>query len=118
MENTGFITTEDADDLIVSFVIPVDEHGDVKSLILLRTPKYEFALDKSERGVKVSFEDFPERNDELLEQLLIEGDVVTIITNYRTYKLSIKDVEEAEIEQAKILLGRMNYDGRFRLKIN
>jgi len=48
MENAWFITNEDGDDLIVSFAIPADESGDVKSLTLLRTPKYEFALDESE----------------------------------------------------------------------
>jgi len=53
MENAWFITNEDGDDLIVSFAIPIDESGDVKSLTLLRTPKYEFALDESERGVNV-----------------------------------------------------------------
>lgn len=39
MKNARFITNEDGDDLIVSFAIPADESGDVKSLTLLRTPK-------------------------------------------------------------------------------
>ncbi|MFB0552090.1 MAG: hypothetical protein ACETWQ_02145 [Phycisphaerae bacterium] len=60
MENASFITNEDGDDLIVSFAIPADEFGDVKSLTLLRTLKYEFIMDESERGVNVSFEDFPD----------------------------------------------------------
>jgi len=117
MENASFITTEDADDLIVSFAIPLDEPGDVKSLTLLRTPKYEFALDESERGVKVSFDDFFEDRNELLEQLAIEDDVVTITTNYRTYTVSIRDVDDMEIEESKRILKKMNYDGRFKLKI-
>lgn len=117
MENASFITTEDGDDLIVSFAIPLDEHWDVKSLTLLRTPKYEFALDESERGVKIFFDDFPDDENELLEQVAIKDDVVTITTNYRTYTVSMKDVDDVEIEQFKRLLKKMNYDGRFELNI-
>ena len=58
MLNALFITNEDGTDLIVSFAIPVDEYYDVKSLILLRTPKYEIFMDEADRGVKVSYEDF------------------------------------------------------------
>jgi len=117
MEKAVFITTEEGDDLIVSFAIPADEYGDVKSLTLLRTPKYEFIMDESERGAKVSFEDFPDDENELLEQVTIEGDVVTITTNYRTYTVSIKDVDDVEIEESKRILKKMNFDGRFELKI-
>jgi hypothetical protein len=117
MENASFITNEDGDDLIVSFAIPVDEYGDVKSLTLLRTPKYEFALDESERGVKVSFDDFPDEKNELLEQVTIEGDVVTITTNYRTYTVSIRDVDGTEIEESRRILKKMNFDRRFEIKM-
>lgn len=117
MENASFITTEDGDDLIVSFAIPLDEPGDIKSLTLLRTPKYEFILDESERGVKVFFDDFPDDENELLEQVAIEGDVVTITTNYRTYTVSMRHVDDVEIEESKRVLKKMNYDSRFKLKI-
>ena len=116
MENAVFITTEEGDDLIVSFAIPVDDYGDVKSLTLLRTPKYEFILDESERGARVSFEDFPDDEIELLEQVAIEGDVVTITTNYRTYTVSVRDVDDVEIKRAKRILKKMNYDRRFEFK--
>jgi len=117
MEKAAFITNEDGDDLIVSFAIPVDEYGDVKSLTLLRTPKYEFIMDESERGVNVSFDDFPDDEYELLEQVTLEGDVVTITTNYRTYTVSIRDVDDEEIEESKRVLKKMNFDGRFKLKM-
>ncbi|MHC4745477.1 MAG: hypothetical protein ACYS8Z_26480, partial [Planctomycetota bacterium] len=75
MENAAFMTNEDGDDLIVSFAIPIDEFGDVKSLTLLRTPKLESFLDESERGVSVSSEDFPGDDTELLERITIKGDL-------------------------------------------
>jgi len=117
MESASFITTEDGDDLIVSFAIPLDEDWDVKSLTLLRTPKYEFILDESERGVRVSFDDFPDEENELLEQVAIEGEVATITTNYRTYTVSIKNVKDMEIDKARRVLKKMNFDRRFELKI-
>ena len=55
MHRVDFITTERGDDLIVSFAIVAgDFPGDILSLTLLRTPKYEFILDPDERGVSVS----------------------------------------------------------------
>jgi len=57
-KNAWFITNEDGDDLVVSFAIPTDDSGNVKSLTLLRTPKHEFAMEEFERGVKVSYEVF------------------------------------------------------------
>ncbi len=117
MEKASFITTEDGDDLIVSFAIPIDEDWDVKSLTLLRTPKYEFALDESERGVNVSFDDFPDEEFDMLERVKIEGGMVTINTNHRTYTISIKNVKDVEIDKANVVLEKMNFDGRFELKI-
>ena len=45
MDHVDFITTETGDDLIVSFAICGDESGEVRSLTLFRTPKYEFIMD-------------------------------------------------------------------------
>ena len=55
MYRVNFITTEQGDDLTVSFAIAgSDFPGDISSLTLLRTPKYEFILDPDERDVSVS----------------------------------------------------------------
>jgi hypothetical protein len=117
MENAWFITNEDGDDLIVSFAIPTDESGNVKSLTLLRTRKYEFALDESERGVKVSFEDLSDDKNEFLKKLTIEGNIVTITTDHENYTVNIGNVEQKEIQESKEILKKMNFDGQFELKI-
>jgi hypothetical protein len=117
MEYASFIIVEDSDDLIISFAIPVDEFGDVKSLTLLRTPKYEHILDESERGVRVFFDEFPKLESELLQQAEIAGDLLTITSNYRAYSLSLEDVDDAEIERTKRLLKKMNFDRTFQLSI-
>ena len=117
MLNAWFITNEDGTDLIVSFAIPVDDFGDVKSFTLLRTPKYEIFLDESERGVKIFFEDFPDDRNEYLKKLAIEGNLVTITTDYGTYTVNIKDVDQKEVQESKRILKKMNFDGRFELKL-
>ncbi|MHC4070540.1 MAG: hypothetical protein ACYTGS_00685 [Planctomycetota bacterium] len=118
MENVWFITNEDGDDLIVSFAIPIDVSGNVKSLTLLRTPKYEFALDESERGVKVSFEDFPDDRNELLKKLKIKDNTVSITTDYGIHMVNIENVDPMEIHESERILKKMNFDGRFELKIS
>ena len=116
MDNAAFMTNEDGDDLIVSFAIPIDEFGDVKSLTLLRTPKFESFLDEAERGVRISSEDFPDDDTELLERITVKGDLVTIKSTSRTYTVSIASVEADEIEGAKKVLRKMNFDERFELE--
>jgi hypothetical protein len=118
MLNAWFITNEDGTDLIVSFAIPVEESEDIKSLTLLRTPKYEIFMDESERGVNISFEDFPDGRNESLKKLTIEGNLVTITTDYGTYAVNIEDVDQKEIQESKRILKKMNFDGRFELKLS
>lgn len=117
MRNVSFITTEENDDLIVSFAIPGADPYDVKSLTLLRTPKYEFILDDAERGVNVSFDDYPEEEGELLKEIEIEKKVVRLVTSRRRYTLNVRDVDDEEMKQAKRVLKRMNFDDRFGLRV-
>ncbi|MBM3119482.1 MAG: plasmid pRiA4b ORF-3 family protein [Chloroflexi bacterium] len=67
MYRVNFITTEKGDDLIVSFTIAAgDFPGDILSLTLLRTPKFEFILDRNERGVSVFWEEDEDESELLL----------------------------------------------------
>ena len=40
MERVDFLTTDSGDDLIVSFAIVRDDADEIRSLTLMRTPKY------------------------------------------------------------------------------
>jgi len=117
MERVSFITTQEDDDLIVSFAIEESEPGEVKSLILLRTPKYEFVFEDHERGVNVSHEDEPEIEDDLLRRISLAPDVVTIDTKYNRYELDISRVDRKELERACRIVRRMNFDDRFTLEL-
>lgn len=118
-EAVSFMTIESGTDLIVSYVIDGDEPGEVISLILHRTPKFEIFLDESEIGVHVSYEADEEESDlpEILLSADIEGQTVTLTTLRRRFVLDITHVEDEEIIQMKQMLGEMNFDGRFRLHI-
>jgi hypothetical protein len=118
MDRVAFITTEQRDaDLIVSFVIEGEAPGGVKSLILMRSPKYEFVFDDHERGVNVSHEDFPERDDELLRRIEIASDVVTIESTHNRFELDVSRVERKEITKACTILHKMNFDDRFAFEM-
>jgi hypothetical protein len=118
METVDFITTESGDDLIVSFAIAGGCPGDVISLTLLRTPKYEFILDPGERGVNISREDILESEEDMLESIRWEGAIVRIATaDGRRYELDVRRVEREEAREAKRILGTMNADHSFRMEI-
>ena len=90
MEQVEFITTESGDDLIVSFAIGRTDPGEIRSLTLMRTPKYEFALDDSERGVSVSDEDRDEDDSDLLEEIEFIGDGVRIASRNADFDSRMK----------------------------
>ncbi|MHC4538152.1 MAG: hypothetical protein ACYTEK_11990 [Planctomycetota bacterium] len=117
MENASFITNQEGDHLVVSFAIPRGMHGNVHSLTLLRTPKYEHVLDESERGVKVSFEDFSDDRSQYLKKQTIAGNVVTITTDHGIHMVNIEDVNQTAIQKSKRILRKMNFDNRFELQV-
>ena len=118
MELVSFISIEDeSPDLILSFAIWQTEFEDIRSLILMRTPKYEVLLDDFERGVKVSDEARLNDEDDMLRKVEFGDDFVKIISTHHQFDLDLSRVDEEEIDQAKTILKRMNFDNRFELRI-
>jgi hypothetical protein len=117
-EAVSFITTEDGDDLIVSFALEGDEPGEVVSLILLRTPKYESLLPEDERGVSVSHEADFEDEDQYLRRIRLSVPVTTIESTRRAYELDVLRVDPVEVKAARQILARMNFDRRFVLEFD
>jgi len=118
MEQVAFITTESGDDLIVAFAISRVGPGEIRTLSLIRTPKYEFILDDSERGVSVSDEDRAEDDNDLLEEIEFRGDEVRILSRNTDYQLDCGRVDGEELEDAKKILRAMNFDSRFRIHVS
>lgn len=115
MYRVNFITTEKGDDLIVSFAVAAgDFPGDILSLTLLRTPKYEFILDPDERGVSVSWE-----KDEDESQLLLaverSKDVLKLNTTRREFTLDVSHVDDDDLRRMPKVLQKMNFDRVIKL---
>ena len=117
MERVEFITTDSGDDLIVSFAIGRTDPGEIRSLILMRTPKYEFALDDSERGVSVSDEDRDE-DDDLLDEIEFRGVEIRIVSRKAEYQLDCHRADAEELDEAKKILQAMNFDNRFQIQVS
>ena len=121
LELVQFVTAEIGDDLILSFFVakPHDPtHG--RSIILMRDKKWEHLIAEWDRGVRVSDEDIPEDEEaenNFLEGIRISNTVVEIETTHRRYKLDLRKVDEPEVQAAKQILKKMNYDKRFKLTV-
>ena len=48
---------------------------------------------------------------------MIEGNIVTITTDYGTHTVNVENVEQMEIQESKRILEKMNFNGRFELKV-
>jgi len=115
MHRVNFITTEKGDDLIVSFAVATgDFPGDILSLTLLRTPKYEFILDPDERGVSVSWEG-DEGESELLLAVECSKDVVKLNTTRRELTLDVSHVDDDDLSRMRNVLHKMNFDRAIKL---
>lgn len=112
-EYVPFLSIEDGDDLIVSFGL--GEYAST-SLTLLRTPKYEHLLPEEERGVSVGPAPSGDLGMDLLVSVHWGSDIVQIKSTALSYTLNIKAVDPAEIEDAKRVLRKMNFDHRFEIK--
>ena len=121
VELVQFMTAEIGDDLIVSFFVAMPhDPSNGRSIILMRDRKWEYLIAESDRGVKVSDEDFPE-NDEADDNYLMDiqiGDTAAEIgTTHRRYKLDLRNVSASEVREVRKVLKKMNYDKSFKLTI-
>jgi len=115
MHRVNFITTEQKDDLIVSFAVAAgDFPGDILSLTLLRTPKYEFILNPDEQGVSVSWEEDEDEN-ELLLAVERSEDVVKLNTTRREFTLDVSHVDDDDLSRMRKVLQKMNFDRAIKL---
>ena len=118
VETVSFISIEDdPPDLIVSFAIWEPELDDIRSLILMRTPKYETFFDEAERGVRVSDEARLNDEGDMLEEIEFGEHLVRITTNQHQFELDLRKIDKEEIDQARSILSRMNFDNRFEMRI-
>ena len=115
MYKVDFITTEQKDDLIVSFAVAAGESpGDILSLTLLRTPKYEFILDPEERGISVSWEEDDDEGEPLVA-VERSKDLVRLRTTRREFTLDVSRVNDDDLRRMCRVLRAMNFDKATKL---
>ena len=118
METISFIDIEDdPPDLILSFAVWQPELDDIRSIILMRTPEFELLLDESERGVAVSDEIWTNDEEDRLNKVELIDNIVKITTNYHQFELDLRKVDKEEVDQAKAILQKMNFDHSFEMLI-
>ena len=118
METVSFIDIEDdPPDLIISFAVWQPELDDIRSIILMRTPEFELLLDESERGVAVSDEIWTSDEEDRLNKVELIDNIVKITTNYHKFELDLRKVDKEEVDQAKAILQKMNFDHSFEMLI-
>jgi hypothetical protein len=108
MLQVEFITSEDEQDLIVSFAIAPSAN---RSLTLLRAPQYEHLLPEVERGATVGPLDPNDVETDFLVSVQWLGVHVIVKSQRHEYKLDISAVAENEIAEAKAVLLKMVKDG-------
>jgi ribosomal protein L6P/L9E len=119
MERVLLMNNQEGVDLIVSFAIEDIDSEETKSLILLRTPKYESVFEDHERGVSVSYNEQSdsEADEDLLIRVSIVQNMVTVVSKYHRYELDVSSVDPEKLAEACRILRQMNFDSRFILEI-
>jgi len=100
--------------LILSFALADDSH-DVKSLTLLRTPKYEVLVPETDRGVHVSLEGDEDLENNLLDSIKLEKESIDISTRRRKYVLNIRHLDESQISEMRKMIDMLNFDSNFQV---
>lgn len=116
MKTVDFITTQAGDDLIVAFAISAPESfAGIRTLTLLRTPKYEVFLEEWERGVRVTFERDRAADPAILEAVeYSETDqTVRLRTASTSYNLDVRKLSAKDLKRIWEVLRLMNYDQSF-----
>lgn len=108
MLQVEFITSEDEQDLIVSFALAPSAN---RSLTVLRSPQYEHLLPEEERGATVGPLDPSEVETDFLVSVHWLSAHVVVTTQRHEYKLNIAAVAENEVAEAKAVLRKIVKDG-------
>jgi hypothetical protein len=120
-EQVSFVSLDDGDDLIVSFlVIRPDDPSDGRSITLLRDRKWEHLLPDQERGVKVADEGAPDEEewqDNLLESVRVSDSAVESKSMHFERKLDVRKLGATDLQATRELLKKMNFDRRFILEL-
>lgn len=99
----------------MSFAVSAgDFPGDIISLTLLRTPKYEFIFYPNERGISVSWEEDEDEEEQLLK-IKYSGDIVKLNTTRREFILDVFHIDDGDLIRMCKVFHKMNFDKAIKL---
>lgn len=101
MRQIEFMTSEDDQELIVSFALAASAH---RSLNLLRSPQWEHLRPEQERGATVAPLDPSDVDTDHLVCAQWLGARVVVTTQRHDYELDVSAVDERELVDAKAVL--------------
>ncbi|HEX2957076.1 MAG TPA: hypothetical protein VHO70_09585 [Chitinispirillaceae bacterium] len=113
MDRVNFLTIDTGDDLVLSFSFDDNTKYGVDGFGIQRSPKYEFVLEKYERGPSIEWTD-----DDviiLLREFSYDRNTVEIIYDGGKEQFDISKIHEKEFERMIVVLKKMNFDNAFRL---
>lgn len=111
MDLVQFVTTEDSDDLILSFSFSEGTEFGIDGFIIQRSPKFEFALFPHEKGASIDWTEDDERI--LVKSVRLSRRAISIKTQYDTYSFDLSKISDEEYKGIIHILNKMNFDNRF-----
>jgi hypothetical protein len=95
-----------------------DDPTEIESLIIVRTPKYEFFLEAWERGASVSFHRNPQDDERaMLREVVyaVDDKCITLRSDRRNFKLDVRKVDPSELSAMGRVFRKMNFDSSIKL---
>jgi len=114
VDRVNFIHTEVGTDIILSLSFDEDTEFGIEGFIIVRTPKYEFALPPHERGACINWD---EETDtiELIKEITCIGNEITFVSDKRSYQFDISRLDKAEFAELWKTVDRMNFDDSIKI---
>lgn len=81
----------------------------------MRTPKFEFLLNKNEIGVDISLDD-EEFELNLLKEVIIVNNIITLVSTHVDYEVDLKRVDQSKQKEMIKFLNKLNFDKTFTIR--
>jgi hypothetical protein len=117
VDKVNFIYTERGTDIILSLSFDEDTEFGIEGFIIVRTPKYEFALLPHERGASVNWD---EETDtiEIIKEITCIGNEIKFVSSIRSYQFDISNLTKDEMNELWKTVDRINFDKSIKINRN
>lgn len=114
MDKVNFINTEVSTDIIVALSFDEGTEFGIDGFLIIRTPKYEFALMPHEREACVNWDEETDLR-EIIKEITCIGHELTFVSNIRSYQFDISKLSKNEINQLWKTIDRIKFDDSIKI---